>query len=126
MDLLKSLEKEVADAASQMTAEVVLLLLDKWEKDLELAIATNSGEIPELLNRYVRLKITLHKLSRSYERGWSCDLDENRYAERAGRLQGLVKEARRKYYVTKQRFESDKHKNGCSCRGCRCIAGVNG
>src|SRR5258708_5226492 len=125
MDYLESLEKEVSENANQMTAEVVLLLLEKWEKDLEKAIATNSAEIPNLLNSYVRLKITLHHLNVSHDRGWSCDLDD-KYLDRAIRLKSLIKEARRKYYVAKQRFESDKHGSKCSCRGCRCLKGIDG
>ena len=126
MNLLESLEKEVSDAADQMAVEVVLLLIDKAERDFEAAIASNQISADELLGFYVRLKISLHHLMRRYERDWFYDLSTQHEAEaRIMMLRGKVKEARVKYYVAKQRYESDKHGDGCSCRGCRCIKGID-
>jgi hypothetical protein len=125
MSLIESLEKEVSDNANQMTAEVVLLLLDKWEHDLDMAMQSNKAEIPELLNYYVRLKISFHHAKRAQERGWSL-IDEDKVKLRISLLATKIKEARKKYYVAKQRFESDKHGSKCSCRGCRCLKGIDG
>lgn len=127
MNFLENLEKEVSDAANQMAVEVVLLLIEKAEKDFEAAIASNSISAQELLGAYVRLKISLHHLMRRYERDWFYDLSNQHDAEaRIVMLREKVKEARVKYYVAKQRYESDKHGDGCSCRGCRCIKGIDG
>jgi len=118
MNFLESLEKEVSDLADQMAVEVVLLLIDKAERDFEAAIASNNISAQELLGFYVRLKISLHHLMRRYERDWFYDLSTQHEAEsRIMMLRGKVKEARVKYYVAKQRYESDKHGSGCSCRG---------
>lgn len=127
MNFLENLEKEVSDAANQMAVEVILLLIEKAEKDFEAAIASNNISAQELLGAYVRLKISLHHLMRRYERDWFYDISNQHDAEaRIVMLREKVKEARVKYYVAKQRYESDKHGDGCSCRGCRCIKGIDG
>jgi hypothetical protein len=125
MDFLENIEQEVADAANQMAVEVVLLLIDKWERDLELAILNNEANVPMLLNHYVRLKISLHHVRKAWDRGWSS-MTDNQFKERINILTTKTKEARRNYYVAKQRYKSDEHGSGCSCRGCLCIAGING
>jgi hypothetical protein len=126
MNTLESLEKEVADAASQMTVEVVLLLIDKWEKRIIQDFESGKITAEHLLNEYVRMKIVLHHMRRKYDRDWyyGCDMDKQHAVElHISNLDSKVKDARRKYYVAKHRIEPDQHGNGCSCRGCNCISG---
>src|SRR5678816_2136478 len=95
-DYLSSLEDEVMLAASQSTVEIILLLVDKWEADIEREARMGRLGIPDLLNHYVRLKISLHHLKRAWDRGWSS-LTDGQFATRANTLSDKVKEARRKY-----------------------------
>ena len=123
MSIIEELEAEVAAQAGQMTVEVVLLLIDKWETRIQQEWDAGKLTIPELLNHYVRLKIMLHHVRKAWDRGWSS-MSEEQFKTRATNLGDKIKEARRKYYVTKQRYESE-HGSECPCRGCKCIAGIN-
>jgi hypothetical protein len=118
--IIEEIEKEVADAASQMTVEVVLLLIDKWEAQIQRDWEAGKLKIPDLLNHYVRLKISLHHVRKAWDRGWSSFSDEQ-FKTRINDLNYKVKEARRKYYVSKLRYDSTEHPRECSCRGCRCV-----
>jgi hypothetical protein len=122
MSVIDELEAEVSALAGSMTVEVILLLIDKWEADMELAIRRNKASIPDLLNHYVRLKIMYHHIRKAWDRGWSS-LSEEQFNTKAMDFHGRIKEARRNYYVAKQRYES-KHGSGCPCRGCKCLAVV--
>jgi len=128
MNSLESLEKEVAEQAAQMTAEVVLLLIDRWEEQLERDFKHGKITAKELLHQYVSMKISLHRLARRYENDYYYDLNHNNHLQiqqQIKRLQNKVKEARRNYYVAKHRTEPDQHGGECTCRGCRCIKGIS-
>lgn|SRR5574337_187681 len=124
MNILEGLEKEVTDAASQMTVEVVLLLIDKWEKRVLQDFEAGKISAEQLLYEYVRMKISLHHLKRRYENDFYYHAkDQLRVESQLNVLDNKVKEARRKYYVAKHRIEPDQHGHGCTCRGCNCISG---
>src|SRR5208337_3715546 len=114
-----------------MTVEVIIALMDKWEADMMRAMRLNQANIPELLNHYVRLKISWGRLKRYLEYRYDvasyshnvCNYKE--FEEKQQHYANLITEARRNYYVAKRRYESE-HTPDCSCRGCRCIKGITG
>lgn len=124
MNTLAEIEAEVQQAADQMTAEVILALIDKWENDFFIAKKRGELSVQDALHFYVRLKIAFHHLEKranddygGWQHGWSSieSLNEN-----LNKLYHKVKDARRNYYVTKRRVEG-AHSSECSCRGCRCL-----
>jgi hypothetical protein len=123
--LLASLEDEVQAAASLQTTEVLMLLIDKWENDIIRMREQGVLNMEHLLNHYVRLKISLHHIKKAYDRGWypSGDPNGGKLKSRVDSLQEKAKEARRNYYVAKRGIETE-HRNGCACRGCRCLGQV--
>lgn len=120
--LLDSLAAEVEAAANQLGSEIIFLLIEKWELDIAKAEEEGRLSVQELLHHYVRLKISLHHVRRHYERydDWPCSQTASVHYQRLINLKDKAKEARRKYYVAKQRYEGE-HRTGCDCRGCRCI-----
>lgn len=120
---LTSIEDEVEAAANALGVDIIFLLVDKWEADMAQAHILNKVSMEDLLGHYVRMKISLHHLRRKFERDyfWSaCDPHGADFEKKVIGLSDKVKEARRNYYVAKQRFEGG-HEDECSCRGCRCI-----
>lgn len=118
--IIADIEREVQEAADKFGVEIILLLIDKWEDDMQKAMANNIADTDMLLGHYVRMKISLHHLKRKMERDWfSNDNLAKTIEERVRNLIYKTKEARRNYYVAKCRFE--EHRDDCSCRGCRCI-----
>lgn len=124
MSIIEDLEREVSQEVDGMTADVIIALMDKWEKDIVRAIALNEATIPQLLNHYVRLKISWGRLKRFLERDYNGSMYKL-YDEKEQYYTHLIKEARRNYYVTKRRYENE-HAPDCSCRGCRCVKGITG
>jgi hypothetical protein len=122
IDMLADLDSEVEQAARNSTVEMILLLIDKWEHDIEVAVAMGKASVPQLLHHYVRLKISLHHVSKAWERGWST-MTENQFVERVKGLSDKVKQSRRDYYVAKREYETQCSAE-CACRGCRCIEGI--
>ncbi len=123
--ILADIEREVEEAANQFGVEIILLLIDKWESDMQTAMANNIVDTDMLLGHYVRMKISLHHLKRKMERDWfSNDNIAKTIEERVRNLGYKTKEARRNYYVAKRRFE--EHRDDCSCRGCRCVGSFSG
>src|SRR5579885_598064 len=120
MNLIQELEAEVNQQAANLSVELIFLLFEKWDREIEQAIAQNKARLPDLLNHYVRLKVTFHHLKKAWDRGWSS-LNENQYKTKWIEWSARVKEARRNYYVAKLRSEGE-HGSECSCRGCRCVA----
>ena len=96
--------------------------MDKWERELEQELCSTRINLPMLLKHYVRLKRMRHYMKRSFEFEW---INEARaeFEEKQERYTQLIKEARRNYYVAKRRVEGE-HASNCSCRGCRCIEGI--
>ena len=123
MGLIEDLEREVSQEVDGMSVEVILALMDKWEEDARRAWTLNLISISELLNHYVRLKITWSKTKRDLEYRYTHD-KAHLYNEKKQHYTNLISEARRKYYVAKRRYESE-HASDCSCRSCRCIKGIN-
>lgn len=122
-NLFLDLEEEIQKAANNLTVEVILRLIDKWEMDFEEASSKGKLTVRELLEHYVRLKISLHHLTRAWERGWGAgifNLNAEQFAEKARHLHRRVKQSRRDYYVAKREYEA-KCCPECDCRGCRCI-----
>lgn len=122
MSLLQSLDAEVNSALESMTVEMVLLLIDKWGRDIQQSEMIGDPTLYDLLDHYVRLKISFHKIQRAWHNGWSS-LTSEQFATKAIKLSGAIKEARRKYYVAKFRYEGE-HDFGCACRGCRAIGHI--
>jgi len=128
MNALESLEKEVTDQVNQMAAEVVLLLIERWEEQVLREFKAGKISVQEMLNAYVNMKISLHRVKRRYENDYyACDLDsEHRVKSLMNGLNEKIKKARRDYYVAKQRYdEPDQHGSNCTCRGCNCIKGIS-
>lgn len=130
MNALESLEKEVIDQANQMTAEIVLLLIDRWEEKIQRDFEAGKISVKELLYEYVNMKIALHRVKRRYENdyyyGDGSD-SERKVKSMMISLNDKIKKARRNYYVAKHRYnEPDRHGSGCTCRGCNCIKGITG
>ena len=126
-NFLSSVEEEVSNAADHLTVEVILRLIDKWEADIELALLKGKVDVRDLLEHYVRLKISLHHLNRAWDRGWGghgtyC-MNAEQFAVKAKDLSKKVKQSRRDYYVAKREFET-QCSSECACRGCRCIKGI--
>jgi hypothetical protein len=122
-DFLASIDDEVEDALNSLGADIIFLLIEKWESDIARATELDKVTAEELLNHYVRLKISMHHLKRKFELDyfWSpCDPHGADFEKKLIGLSDKVKEARRNYYVAKQRYEG-QHEGTCSCRGCRCI-----
>lgn len=118
---LTSIDDEVEAAVNSLGADIIFLLVDKWEADIAQARLLNKLSMEDLLLHYVKLKISLHHLKRKMDRDWfSNDNIVKTIEENVNKLRGKTKEARRNYYVAKQRFEG-RHEDECSCRGCRCI-----
>lgn len=119
---LDSLAAEVEAAANKLGPEIIFLLVDKWEGDMVRLQEEGRLSMNELLHHYIRLKISLHHVKRHYERygDWTCDLTDSVHYQRLINLKHKAKEARRNYYVAKQRYEGE-HRTGCDCRGCRCL-----
>lgn len=115
---LHSLNNEVESALKEFGADIIFLLIEKWERDLEVARADGKLTIERLLGHYVCLKISAHHLKRRYERDY--DWDNPVMKDRIRNFNSKVKEARRNYYVAKRRVEGE-HGSECDCRGCRCI-----
>jgi len=127
-DYLASLEAEVMAAADQLSVEVILLLIDKWEADIKQKIINGELTHADARNYYVRLKISLHHLKRRYERdfdeNFDCDMESFKVlSDRIRQLNSKAEEARKNFYVTKRRYQGE-HRDGCTCRGCRCLKGV--
>lgn len=121
-DLIAS---EVESAANKCGPEIIFLLMDKWDRDMQKLLQQSLLTIDDLLRHYVRLKISLHHVTRRYERDWYVDdhKHEAMYRRHMNELRDKTKEARRDYYVAKQRIEREEGKHGseCACRGCKCI-----
>jgi hypothetical protein len=123
--IFADIEREVEEAANKFGVEIILLLIDKWENDMQRAVLLNTVDTDMLLGHYVRMKISLHHLKRKMERDWfSNDTLAKTIEERVRNLGYKTKEARRNYYVAKRRFE--EHRDDCSCRGCRCVGSFSG
>jgi hypothetical protein len=123
MSIIEELEAEVEQLANGASIEILMLLIDKWEEEVEHKRTHGKLDIASMLNHYVRLKISLHHVKRHYERGWSaCDAADVVLRQRIATLTQKSKEARRNYYVTKRRYEG-QHGDDCSCRGCGCLKG---
>lgn len=123
---LSSIDDEVESALNSMGAEILFLLIEKWEDDLAKASALDEVSVRDMLLHYVRLKISLHHLKRKMDRDWFAnDNVIKTVEENVNKLRDKTKEARRNYYVAKQRFEGE-HEGACSCRGCRCIGKFGG
>ncbi len=122
MDILEALDQEVSAQVDTMPVEVILAMMDKWERELEQELCSTRINLPMLLKHYVRLKRMRHYMKRSFEFEW---INEARaeFEEKQERYTQLIKEARRNYYVAKRRVEGE-HASNCSCRGCRCIEGI--
>ncbi len=125
MDLLESIDKEVNDIVERMAPEVALLLIEKLEKDFELDAQRGISTINELRRKYVSLKIMAHRMSRSWDNGLIHSSSEEKFQSNLNHLDSLIKNARRNYYVAKRRYEGE-HDFNCTCRGCRCIKGLDG
>ncbi|MGI0058752.1 MAG: hypothetical protein ACREBJ_03195 [Nitrosotalea sp.] len=76
--------------ADSMTVEVVLLLIDKWEADVQKPWDQGKLTIPELFNHYVRLKISLHHVRKAWDRGCPS-MDENTFNIRELTLSSKIK-----------------------------------
>lgn len=122
-DFLMSLQQEVDDIADDMSVEIILLLVDKWEKEFQQKLIEGEISLIDTLNYYIKLKISLHHLIRKWERGgdWGCEVGY--ISQQITNLSMKTKEARKNYYVTKRRYEG-QHRSNCACRGCRCIKGI--
>ncbi len=120
--ILSSIQDEVNQHLNEMLPEVILLLIDKMEKNLEEKKKLGKLEVKDLLVHYVALKIARHHIVRKHERMWDtpCKAELSAYEVRVHNLTNKIKEARKNYYVSKRRYEGG-HGEGCSCRGCRCI-----
>lgn len=124
MDLLESLDAEVSALVNQMQPEVILSLMNKWDRDMEELVVANKATTNDLLNHYIRLKVAWHHIKRHMEWHWSHDM-ESKYEQQERRYLSQITEARRKYYDARIRFEGDQqHNDQCSCRGCRCLKGI--
>jgi hypothetical protein len=135
-DYLSSLEDEVQAAADQLSVEVILLLIDRWESEVQQKIMDGKLSHEDARLHYVRLKISLHHLKRKYERDYD-NQDYHMYSSNSGeyttygiqlldrirQLSNRAQEARKNFYVTKRRYQGE-HRNGCTCRGCRCLKGI--
>ena len=127
-DFLASLDAEVEAGANALGINIIFLLIDKWEADMIEAHELDRLSMGDLLNHYVRMKLSLHYLKRKFDRDyfWSaCDPHGADFEKKNRGLSVKVKEARRNNYVAKQRYEG-QHEGTCSCRGCRCIGWVSG
>jgi hypothetical protein len=120
---LLDLEAEVQRQANNMPIEMVLLLLDRLDHKMDLELAREDSDLKSLLETYIRMKVTFHHINKQWDRGWSS-LNENEFTAKRIYWSKKIKEARKNYYVTKQRAE--KHASDCPCRGCKCIAEFHG
>lgn len=122
MKNLNELDQEIEYQASHMMNEIINRLINKWEQDIEKISISNQDDMFRSRNEYVNLKISLQRLKRYYNDLY-CPLVEDSNNKTIFRLNNLTKEARRKYYVAKRRYEGEHHEQ-CSCRGCRVIKAV--
>jgi hypothetical protein len=121
---LSEIEAEVQASADSMSVEVLLLLINHLENKLHLELEADKFNAFRALNAYVSLKVSFHHLKRRYDNSWD---NENSKAEAQilNNVSMRVKDLRKKYYVAKRKYEPE-HRNDCTCRGCKCIAGING
>ena len=122
-DILSSLEAEVTELCNNLSAELFVSLLDKWEADVAHDRATGTVDMHKLLMRYVGMKITLHHMNRKYrdDEYWTpCSPNVSELGDMIEKLKTKIYFARRDYYVAKRRAEGE-HGNDCTCRGCKCI-----
>src|SRR5271166_3581561 len=101
MDSVEVLELEVSQLVDTMAVEVVLALMDKWERDMEMQARYAHSSVQNALDHYVRLKIAWHHIKRHME--WSHY--SSKFDEKERYYSNVILKARRNYYVAKRRAE---------------------
>lgn len=98
MSIIEQIELEVEAQANQRSLEVLMLLISKLES------LGDSISIDDRLHYYVALKLTRHWFRKKYYNDClPVQVSDARYATRLSDLNCKIKEARRNYYVAKQR-----------------------
>lgn len=129
MSIRQSIAIEVETAANKCGPEIIILLMEKWDREIERLKDPAILNLAELLGSYTRLKITLHhaikRMDRELSRGYN---HTDHYDVDTIRLRMKAKEARVNYYDAKLRIERQEGKHGidCTCRGCKCIGKFGG
>lgn len=105
MDALDKLLKEVKQEADSRSDEVLALLLDK----LEILASRPDLSLGDALRFYISLKISRHHMRKQWYHGWGKwdDVSEAEFKTKLGSVNTKIAQARRNYYVTKQRVESE-------------------
>lgn len=113
MDLLQSLEQEVERSIEQFGPEIILRLLEKWEK--EEVSPPIEDNLTSLLRRYVSLKLLVHRTIKKQCYGVCGYFSETT----TKRLEFMTREARVKYHTLKTQLEN--HTTFCNCHSCRIV-----
>lgn len=104
-DTEQSLQNFLADVeqeADRRGLEVLFLLLDKLEQ-------LSTVSVVDALRFYVALKLSRHHFRKHYNHGWSWpEISFEEFSKRDEKFTLKIKEARRNYYVAKQRFEQQR------------------
>lgn len=120
--ILLSLETEVKELVDNLSPELLVKLLDKWESDIVNDRIEGGELMVKRLRIYVNMKIMLQRMKRKlYDCYLSpCAVNGQSLEDQIVTFTSKVKDARREYYVAKRRAEGE-HRNDCTCRGCRCL-----
>jgi hypothetical protein len=105
MDTISNLLEEVNQEADFRSDEVLALLLDK----LEMLASRPNVTLGDALRFYISLKISRHHMRKQWYRGWGKwdGMSESEFKSKLDSVNTKIAQARRNYYVTKQRVESE-------------------
>ena len=100
MNMVERLEKEIQEEVAKRTHEILIAALNAADIDAD-------QPYPELLTKYVNLKIVRHKVKKMLRDGLyfgpiTDEMLNDKYIE----LTDKIKIARRKYYESKRRYEN--------------------
>lgn len=97
---INRLEKEIQEEVTRRTYEILIRVLSAAEFDAE-------QPYPEMLTKYVSLKILRHKIKKKLRDGlFFGNVTEEMLEEKFVELTDRIKTARRKYYESKRRYEA--------------------
>lgn len=98
--MIERLEKEIQEEVARRTYEILIRVLSAADFDAD-------QPYPEMLTKYVSLKILRHKIKKKLRYGYFFgNITEQMLNEKFVELTDRIKIARRKYYESKRRYEN--------------------